>query len=85
MKLVTEAVFEICTAESLENQLHNNKNLTPMKYNEVIRLKAVVPEISMKIGAIIRKGVIQKMLKDLGQFGRIYGINSIIVEEFADL
>ena len=29
--------------------------------------------------------VIQKLLKNLGQFGRTYGINSIIIEEFADM
>jgi geranylgeranyl pyrophosphate synthase len=84
IKLVSEAVFEICTAESLEIQLHGKVDLPPNEFLEIIRLKAVVPELAMKIGAIIGNGSSEDV-KDLGRFGRIYGINSIIIEEFADL
>ena len=84
MNLVSEAVFEICTAEALEIQLHNRLDLMPDEYHEVITLKAVVPELAMKIGAIIGNGNL-KDVNSLGQFGRIYGVNSIIIEEFADL
>ena len=84
LELVSDAVVEICTAESLEIQLHNRLDLTPTKYHEVIRLKAVVPEVAMKIGALIGNGNL-KDVESLGQFGRIYGVNSIILEEFADL
>ena len=38
----------------------------------------------MKIGAILGNGN-SKAVKELGQFGRTYGINSIIIEEFADM
>lgn len=84
IKLVSEAVFEICTAEALEVQLSHRFDLKPNEYHEVVRLKAVVPELSMKIGAIIGNSD-SKDVKALGQFGRIYGVNSIIFEEFADL
>jgi heptaprenyl diphosphate synthase len=84
MKLVSEAIFEICTAEALETQLQGKLDLTPSELHEVIRLKAVVPELAMKIGAILGNGN-SKSVKDLGQFGRTYGINSIIIEEFADM
>jgi geranylgeranyl pyrophosphate synthase len=84
IELVSDAVFEICTAEALEIQLHNRLDLTPDQYHEVIRLKAVVPEVAMKIGALIGNGNLTDV-KSLGQFGRIYGVNSIIIEEFADL
>jgi geranylgeranyl pyrophosphate synthase len=84
IKLVSEAVFEICSAEALEVQLSHRFDLNTNEYHEVIRLKAVVPELSMKIGAIVGGGK-TKDVKTLGQFGRIYGINSIIFEEFADL
>ena len=84
IKLVSEAVVEICTAEALEVKLHRRFDLTPSEYNEIIRLKAVVPELAMKIGAIVGKGTSENV-DALGQFGRIYGINSLIIEEFADL
>lgn len=84
IKLVSETVFEICTAEALEVQLHGRLDLSPNEFHEVIRLKAVVPELAMKIGAILGNGT-PKEVKKLGEFGRTYGINSIIIEEFADL
>jgi geranylgeranyl diphosphate synthase type I len=84
IKLVSEAVFEICKAEALEVQLHGRLDLTPNEYQEIVRLKAVVPELAMKIGAILGNAN-SKDVKDLGQFGRIYGVNSIIIEEFVDL
>jgi geranylgeranyl pyrophosphate synthase len=85
LKLVSNSVFEICQAESMEIQMHDNKfSLTPDEYLEVIKLKAVVPELAMKIGAIVGDGSSDEVER-LGQFGRIYGINSILFEEFADL
>ena len=84
LELVSNAVFEICAAEALEVQLHKRLDLTPDEYHQVIRLKAVVPEVAMKIGALIGNGN-SKDVESLGQFGRIYGVNSIIIDEFADL
>lgn len=84
IELVSDAVFEICTAEALEIQMHNRLDLTPDECHEVIRLKAVVPELAMKIGALIRNGTLDDV-KSLGQFSRIYGVTSIIIDEFADL
>jgi len=84
LELVFNAVFEICSAETLEIQLRNKLDLTPDEYYEVIRLKAVVPEVAMKIGALIGNGN-SNDVESLGQFGRIYGVNSIIIDEFADL
>ncbi len=84
IKLVSEAVFEICTAEALEIQLHKKFDVMPVEYLKVIKLKAVVPDVSIKIGAILGNGSVEAV-KNLGQFGRIYGINSIIIEEFVDL
>jgi geranylgeranyl pyrophosphate synthase len=84
LKMVSESVSEICIAESLEIQLHNQLDVTPAKYLEIISLKAVVNELTMKIGAIIGNGSFEEV-KKLGEFGRTYGINSIIIEEFVDL
>jgi len=84
MKPVSDAVFEICCAEVLESKLHKKQRLPPQRYEEVIRLKSVVPEMSMKVGAIIGNEK-SEFVKSLGQYGRSYGIISAIVEEFADL
>ncbi len=84
IKLVSDAVREICVAEAQEIKLHHKLDLPPAEYWEIIRLKAVVPEIAMKIGALVGNGC-SGDIEALGRFGRIYGINSIVIEEFADL
>jgi geranylgeranyl pyrophosphate synthase len=84
IKLVSEAVFEICTAEALEIQLHGKPDLTPKEIHEIINLKAVVPQLAMELGAIIGNAN-SRNVEDFARFGRTYGINSIIIEEFADL
>lgn len=82
--LVAEAVIEICTAETLETKLKGRLDFSPNEYYEIIRLKAVVPELTMKIGAILGNGD-SNVNEKLGQFGRSYGIISIISDEFADI
>lgn len=84
IRWVTDSVVEICAAEALQFQLKTKANLTPEEYYEVVKLKAVVPELCMKIGAILHTQDTAK-IEGLGQYGRMYGINSVIVEEFADL
>jgi geranylgeranyl pyrophosphate synthase len=81
---VMDAVVEICNAEALQLKLIKASDVTPKQYYEVIKLKAVVPELCMKIGAALGTTDVVT-IKGLSEFGRIYGINSVIVEEFADL
>ena len=84
IKWVSESVFEICTAEALQLQLKDKTDLTPEQYYKIITLKAVVPELCMKIGALLGTSNMTDV-ECLGRYGRIFGINSVIVEEFADL
>jgi len=58
--------------------------LSPNDYFLVISHKAVVPELAMKIGAILGNGS-PRNVESLGQFGRTFGIVSLIVEEFTDI
>jgi geranylgeranyl diphosphate synthase type I len=83
--LLMEAILEICAAEASEAQLIKRRlHLSPNKYFLVIRHKAVVPELAMKIGAILGNGS-PRNVESLGQVGRTFGIVSIIVEEFTDI
>ena len=55
--LLMEAISEICDAEASEAQfVKRGFHLSPNDYYSVIRHKAVVPELAMKIGAIIGNG-----------------------------
>ena len=83
-RLVSDAVAEICSAEALEIKMHRSFEIKPKDFLEILHLKAVVPEVAMKIGAIIGKGT-EKDVALLGQYGRVFGINSLIIEEFSDL
>jgi geranylgeranyl pyrophosphate synthase len=85
IKLVADAVTEICEAEAIEGQLHKKGfEVTVEEFLDVVNLKAVVPEVSMQIGAIIADGN-KEMVDSLGKYGRLYGVNSIVFEELADL
>jgi geranylgeranyl pyrophosphate synthase len=84
IRWVSESVIEICAAESLQFQFKIKADLAPEEYYEVIKLKAVVPELCMKIGAILCTQD-TAVIEGLGRYGRMYGINSVIFEEFADL
>jgi geranylgeranyl diphosphate synthase type I len=80
-----EAILEICAAEASEALLIKCRlHLSPNEYFSVLRHKAVVPELAMKIGAILGNGS-PRNLELLGQLGRTFGIVSIIVEEFTDM
>ena len=83
--LLMEAILEICAAEASEAQLIRSRHhFSPNEYYLVIRHKAVVPELAMKIGAILGNSS-PRNVKSLGQIGRTFGIVSIIIEEFTDM
>ncbi|MCW4029337.1 MAG: polyprenyl synthetase family protein [Candidatus Bathyarchaeota archaeon] len=84
LELTNGAIFEISNAEALETRLRGRLDLTPNDVHDVIKLKAVVPELAFRIGALLGNGD-SEVIDDLGNFGRIYGVNSIIIEEFLDL
>jgi heptaprenyl diphosphate synthase len=84
IELVSEALFEISKAEAKEVKLRNKPDLTPKEVFELIELKAVVPALHCKVGAIIGQGTDQA-IESLGNYGRIYGIVALMLEEFMDL
>jgi geranylgeranyl pyrophosphate synthase len=83
--LVTSAVFEISKAETLELRLRSKGfNIRPSEYQEIIKQKAVVPELAMRIGAILGKGELES-IDTLGQIGRTYGYLTTVLDEFIDV
>ena len=81
--LLLEAFCEISGAETTETALRNLTK-TPQEYMKTIEAKAAVPEFHCKIGAIIGNGS-EEAIKSFGRYGRIFGVLSIIRDEFIDL
>jgi len=84
LDLVSHASFEISHAEAIETKLRRKFDLQPQEYFEIIKMKAVVPEIHSRIGAILGNGD-ARTVEILGHYGRTFGILSTIREEFIDL
>jgi geranylgeranyl pyrophosphate synthase len=84
LSLLFQASIEISQAEASETRLMKKLDVPPEKYFEIIRMKAVVPEIHCKIGAILGNGDAHA-IEALGHYGRTFGILSTITEEFVDL
>jgi len=84
LNLISLALFEITNAEAKETRLRRKIDTTPQEYFEVIKSKAVVPEVHCKIGGILGDAN-EEIVKSLGNYGRTFGIVSTIREEFIDL
>jgi len=82
--MVRRASYEISHAEALETRLRKKRDLQPQEYLEIIKMKAVVPDVHARIGAILGNGDTEK-IEALGHYGRTFGILSTIREEFIDL
>lgn len=82
--LLSTSVFDISRAEALEARMRAKNDFSPETYLNIIDLKSVVPELNMKIGAILGNGD-EKIVETLGHFGRTFGIVSTVAEEFMDM
>lgn len=84
LALVPEALFEISNAEAQETHLMKSLNTKPREFLEIIRMKAVVPELHCKIGAIMGNAS-KANVEALGSYGRTFGVTSLVRDEFGDL
>lgn len=84
LNLLYRALVEISQAEAKEAQLMKKTEVNPKEYFELIREKAVVPELHCKIGSILGNGD-DSTVEALGHYGRTFGIVSLVREEFIDL
>jgi heptaprenyl diphosphate synthase len=78
------ALFEISKAEAKETQFMGKTTVTAKQLLEIIKLKAVVPEVHCKVGAILG-GADPQTVEHLGNYGHTYGVVSMILEEAVDL
>jgi geranylgeranyl pyrophosphate synthase len=84
LSLMPSTLFEISNAEAQETHLMRKLDTTSQEYFEVIRLKGVVPETHCKIGAILGNAN-KASVEALGNYGRTFGIASLVRDEFIDL
>jgi len=84
MNLVASAFAEICCGEAKETILRKNNRLTPQRYVEILRMRAAMGEVAMKIGAIIGNSTEEEVAR-LGHYGRTFGLLIAVRDEFADI
>jgi geranylgeranyl pyrophosphate synthase len=81
---IFHAFVEISQAEAAETRLMKKLDVPPERYFAIIKMKAVVPEVHCKIGALLGNAN-EEVVKSWGHYGRTFGIVSTIREEFIDL
>jgi geranylgeranyl pyrophosphate synthase len=84
LSLTFQAFVEISQAEAAETRLMKKLYVPPEKYFAIIKMKAVVPEVHCKIGAILGDAT-EEIVESWGHYGRTFGIVSTIRDEFIDL
>ena len=84
IELMEQALFEIVSAEAREANFRGKYDLTPEEYRDIIRMKAVVADITMRIGALLGNGTPEEV-DALGHYGRTLGILTILRDEFIDI
>jgi len=84
LDLTCKAFFEISKAEAKETTMKKKFDISPEEYLEILRLKAVIPDIHCRIGGILGNAD-EPTVDSLGHYGRTFGMVSGIREEFIDL
>ncbi len=82
--LVKNMFYELGDAEAMELKLRGRLDVTPEEYLHIIEKKAADTEAHARIGAIIGNATEIKQ-ENLGKYGRLLGIASIIRDDIADL
>ncbi|MBX5327435.1 MAG: polyprenyl synthetase family protein [Candidatus Bathyarchaeia archaeon] len=82
--LVKNALFEVGTGTASEVNYKGNFNLPPKDLMKILKQKSAAAEMHARLGAIVGGG--NKMKVDaLGRFGRIFGLLTMIRDEFIDI
>jgi geranylgeranyl pyrophosphate synthase len=82
--MVKEALFEVGTGVASEVDFRGNFNLVPEDLMRIVTQKSACLEMHARIGAIVGGG--SKAEEDaLGIFGRLFGVLTMIRDEFIDI
>jgi heptaprenyl diphosphate synthase len=84
LKLANSALLEISNAEIKETLLAKSSKIKPSQALNIIDLKATIPELFCRIGAILGEGQAQTV-NALSAYGKAFGNLALILEEFIDL
>jgi geranylgeranyl diphosphate synthase type I len=82
--IVKNMFYELGDAEAMELRLRGTLDVTPEEYLHIIEKKAADTEAHARIGAIIGNATEIKQ-ENLGKYGRLLGIASIIRDDIFDL
>jgi len=81
---ISKALFELSSAEVLEQKLRKKSVIDPDEYFEIMRLKGVFAELQCRLGGIIGHAD-NEMLETLSRYGRFVGMTGTIKDEFNDM
>jgi geranylgeranyl pyrophosphate synthase len=84
LETVKQSMFETGNAHALELRLRGKMDVAPKEYIQILEMKAVTVESSMRLGAIIGGGT-ESEIETLTKYGRILGILATLREEFLDV
>jgi geranylgeranyl pyrophosphate synthase len=82
--LIKNMFYELGDAEAMELQLRGRLDATPEEYLHIIEKKAADTEAHARIGAIIGNAT-EIEQENLGKYGRLLGIASIVRDDIVDL
>jgi len=81
---IKRAMFETGNAHALELDFRGKMHVVPKEYMQILEMKAVSAETSMRLGAILGKGT-DGEIEVLTKYGRILGTLATLREEFVDV
>ncbi|MGA2387058.1 MAG: polyprenyl synthetase family protein [Candidatus Bathyarchaeia archaeon] len=82
--LITQALFDIGSAEAKETCLKGISDLKPEDYLGLIELKVSIAAASAQVGGIIGNGTVEQ-IESLRQFGKTLGVLMTVRDEFIDM
>jgi geranylgeranyl pyrophosphate synthase len=82
--LIKQAFYDLSSVEAEEASLRGNDHLSGYGYFDLIKRKTAVSEATAKIGAVLGNGTADQV-ETLGRIGHIFGLLSMMRDEFIDV
>lgn len=84
LRLITQAFFDLSSAEAEEASLRGKNDLSGREYLEILKRKTAVSEATARIGAILGEGTPSEV-GTIGEIGHILGLLNTMRDEFIDV